>query len=459
MSAGLFIQTIGSEIKNIWGLDPLVKKYLTRTLKPRDRRNIGKLSEGTLERLHAMAAKGGLAKEYKSKAAVILDAYDRPSISDFADKQFDKWGYHTRPSIKSDHKYYEPKIDAFRLGYFLGLVSKPHRASLVDIDDCIQIIKHATDYKNPNQSNSGDLSQWQQNQGPQYQQLVLAAERILKAHGLQDREKLSCPTPLIEIPDVSAAVENELRAKLAAEAKWAITSLDMAIGTANTTNDSVVIPLSSNVTESTISYLGFGNDVNSFLAYVRDKVVLDLGSSGNAVAKSLYLLGNNAKVINVNPSMLSPEILKKHQDQVTLEKLGFTPQTVPSDYADRFKEIDTNETLFCPWSNLKPVPNESVDVIISNGALTQYVLDAKELCKSLNEIARVLKPGGEARLSPLFYGSTSISGIKQFCMLKDFKSIMRENGIDKKFEIKEVPFNSLLRPQDKFVCLVLKKKK
>jgi len=120
---------------------------------------------------------------------------------------------------------------------------------------------------------------------------------------------------------------------------------------------------------------------------LRDKAVLDLGSGGALFAEGIKdnYPDLNIKVVSLDPKYSNPEHLKRKVmpgEDATIERIGNKEILAVSAVAESL-----------------PFKDESFDIVISNCAVPYYQDDDRIKEASILEIIRVLKPGGEARIT------------------------------------------------------------
>jgi len=137
--------------------------------------------------------------------------------------------------------------------------------------------------------------------------------------------------------------------------------------------------------------LGFRNK-EAFLQWIEGKVVLDVGSGFGLLAKSVAHYGSNARIISLNPSLANPntieETLRSTRDYLNIND---------PDILSRLNEVHDSNAIVASWEEI-PLPNESVDRIVSHLAFPKYCKSLEEYRKAVSEMNRVLKANGEMRL-------------------------------------------------------------
>lgn len=118
---------------------------------------------------------------------------------------------------------------------------------------------------------------------------------------------------------------------------------------------------------------------------LKDKDVLDIGSGGARFAEGAKDENINTKIISLDPKYGLPENLK-------LKITGGEDTTM-----ERMKEKQL--PIVAGLAESLPFPNESFGLVIANCSVPYYQPDKDLKEKSISEIIRVLKPGGEARIT------------------------------------------------------------
>lgn len=185
----------------------------------------------------------------------------------------------------------------------------------------------------------------------------------------------------------------------------------------------------------------------AFVQEIEGKKILDLGSGLGGFAKDVFIQQVNCKVISLNPRLATSsrqrekEHTKVYVEQIVpetphLRKLFNRVRKIPErDYIRETQEAHDKGAL-AGFVHALPFQDNSFDLIFDKDAVSKYAtpqdydfvdkstLEEKELFRrSLREMIRVLKPGGEIRIADIFgYGSS-----------KDWKQkILDELGLDYK---------------------------
>lgn len=192
------------------------------------------------------------------------------------------------------------------------------------------------------------------------------------------------------------------------------------------------------------------NSTEEFLDHIDGKTVLDLGSGIGIFAKIAKKYKSNAQFYNINPGLVSDRY-----KEAVLERTRKAIGTKDGIFFDEFKAIDDNSiTAF--WHDIaeSEVPNESVDLLVSDDAFPRYCDTRGEAKAVLEQIKRVLKPGGEARLSPVFiYDDNLDFGAPSY--LHVIEALAQELG----FNTEAVPLNNTDLNGNQEHCLILEKPK
>lgn len=159
--------------------------------------------------------------------------------------------------------------------------------------------------------------------------------------------------------------------------------------------------------------LGFGKDIISFLEFLDSKDVLDLGSGGGGLSIDYELIKQRfpkykGKINSLNPRLANPNI-DKDSDKISFSNFGAISgqQSSLKDFprhqeiSDAFKEY-RKTAVAGSWTRL-PYTDNSFDLILATGSYFYY-RETFDL-NSLEEILRILQPGGEFRAST-FFGDT-----------------------------------------------------
>jgi len=147
---------------------------------------------------------------------------------------------------------------------------------------------------------------------------------------------------------------------------------------------------------------GFKNE-NDFLKWISGKTVLDLGSGTGMLAKSVANMEANVSdedkthIINLNLSLHDPEFRKRCHNY-TGDCLGINGN---EEEISRVNGIHDDYAVAGDWSEL-PFKNESFERIVSLCSFPLHAKSFDEVKKTLRELTRVLKQGGEMLLSEIY---------------------------------------------------------
>ncbi|MBI2120881.1 MAG: class I SAM-dependent methyltransferase [Parcubacteria group bacterium] len=133
-------------------------------------------------------------------------------------------------------------------------------------------------------------------------------------------------------------------------------------------------------------------DVSSELGIIREdlkgKIILDIGSGGAGFAEGVKQNKElKSRVISLDPNYNLETLSEENRDLMR----------------NAVKEINKEGLdAVAGLSESLPFKNESFDLIISNHAVPWHIAeDAEKVTKSIKEIIRTLKPGGEVKLHPV----------------------------------------------------------
>lgn len=144
----------------------------------------------------------------------------------------------------------------------------------------------------------------------------------------------------------------------------------------------------SDVSSTWRSYEQILSELNLTEGDIKDKFILDLGSGGAGFAEGVKqneeLL---SRVVSVDPNYNLATLSVENANLMNEAVKNITEQ-----------KLDAVAGLA---ENL-PFKNETFDLVISNHAVPwHFAENTEKISKSIKEIMRVLKPGGEARLYPV----------------------------------------------------------
>lgn len=118
---------------------------------------------------------------------------------------------------------------------------------------------------------------------------------------------------------------------------------------------------------------------------LKDKSVLDIGSGGARFAEGAKDEGINTNIISLDPKYGMPENLE-------LKIAGGKDTTM--------KRIKEKQLPFiAELAELLAFPDESFDLVIANCSVPYYQPNKDLKAKSISEMIRTIKPGGEARIT------------------------------------------------------------
>lgn len=164
--------------------------------------------------------------------------------------------------------------------------------------------------------------------------------------------------------------------------------------------------------------LGFENKA-VFLEWIKDKTVLDLGSGYGVIARDVKLeeektgANYNTKIVSLNPTF-SKEGFRGIADKEAREYFTYTGRLPPPSNSDENKELvrtindaHSQNAVAGTWNNL-PFVDNAFDRVMATYSFPYYELTWKskkageqKLLEIVQEVKRVLKPGGEARFYPV----------------------------------------------------------
>ncbi len=121
---------------------------------------------------------------------------------------------------------------------------------------------------------------------------------------------------------------------------------------------------------------------------LKNKVILDVGSGGGGFAAGVKERPElDSRVISLDPNYNLETLSEENADLIK----------------DSLQELKSEQLpAVTGLSQELPFKDESVDLIVSNHAVPWHISDNSEkISKSIEEMVRVLKPGGEIRLNPI----------------------------------------------------------
>ena len=145
--------------------------------------------------------------------------------------------------------------------------------------------------------------------------------------------------------------------------------------------------------------LGFENKSDLLKHLPPDALILDLGSGKGTLAKELYILRPDITTVSLNPAFSDKDFVEKQR------RFSLKPRSWGMRIFDR-KNIDksqkANSRLSVSAINPKlPFRDGSFDVVLDSMSSVYYGLSHNQAHLMVNEIIRVLKPGGFAAVGPV----------------------------------------------------------
>ncbi|OGY64743.1 MAG: hypothetical protein A3I24_02425 [Candidatus Harrisonbacteria bacterium RIFCSPLOWO2_02_FULL_41_13b] len=121
---------------------------------------------------------------------------------------------------------------------------------------------------------------------------------------------------------------------------------------------------------------------------LEDKIILDIGSGGGGFAAGVKENPElNSRVISLDPNYNLEKLSEENANLIKKAVRELKSEQLP---------------MVAGLSQELPFKDESIDLVISNHAVPWHILDsADKVSKSIKEMIRVLKPGGEIRLHPV----------------------------------------------------------
>lgn len=181
--------------------------------------------------------------------------------------------------------------------------------------------------------------------------------------------------------------------------------------------------------------------VQTFIDYVRNKTILDIGSGYGNLARELFVANANSKVYSLNPSLKQPDF-KKQMDLSFLIQSGLHP-IKDKELIESAHNFHDQHALPAKWDKI-PLPDESIDIAVSLFAFPFYAKTAKEIKTAITEILRTVRPDGEIWLFPQHQYApiphrispqTIVRTIKQ--AIGNATTLLNENNSEKPLKIRK----------------------
>ncbi|PLX28223.1 hypothetical protein C0581_03070 [Candidatus Parcubacteria bacterium] len=184
-------------------------------------------------------------------------------------------------------------------------------------------------------------------------------------------------------------------------------------------------------TETYDRYLGFDSK-ESFMEWLKEGVVADIGA-GECMMSIDIMLNNQstAEITSVEPKLKNPEFRKKVLERA--RKIFLEQGIKSSELVEKMQAFENGLKDFS-WDNLE-FEDEAFDKIISVVSFPYWEFSKEGVSKGLHEMYRILKKGGEMRLSPLHKTFSVISRNEEIhseehLYLDEFTSIAKRIGFN-----------------------------
>ncbi|MEK7134714.1 MAG: class I SAM-dependent methyltransferase [Patescibacteria group bacterium] len=146
---------------------------------------------------------------------------------------------------------------------------------------------------------------------------------------------------------------------------------------------------------------------------IKEKLILDLGIGGAGFAEGIKKHQElSFRVVSLDPNYNLKTLTEENGDLMK----------------DAIKEIKEQKLeAVAGLSESLPFKDEAFDLVISNHAVPWHIAeDTEKVVRSIVEIIRVLKPGGEARLHPVEEKTAQVieSAINENCSIESRKGII-----------------------------------
>ncbi|MDA2922577.1 class I SAM-dependent methyltransferase [Patescibacteria group bacterium AH-259-L07] len=144
----------------------------------------------------------------------------------------------------------------------------------------------------------------------------------------------------------------------------------------------------SEIPSSWRSYEQIASELHLTDEDIKNKIIVDIGSGGSDFAAQI----NNRPELASRTLSIDPNF-----------NLGVLSGDNKDLMKDAVAEIKQNQLdAVAGLSEELPIKDECVDLIISNHAIPWHISDNPEkVARSIEEMLRILKPGGEIRLNPI----------------------------------------------------------
>lgn len=163
-------------------------------------------------------------------------------------------------------------------------------------------------------------------------------------------------------------------------------------------SDRGLYPKSSEAKVDSSTYselLGFGS-LDEFQDYLSGKKILDIASGVGMFARHVIHEGLDCQVRSLDPIYSHSELVLPIKERA---KKAYGLNEEPEWFLEEEREFRKN-AISSSSHDLSMLDDNSFDAVFSVCGLGYYELDDSSLKKTFAEIARVLKPSGQARFAP-----------------------------------------------------------